>query len=289
MNTVREIAALRQQLAEWRRRGERVALVPTMGNLHAGHVALIDLAKAHADHVVVSIFVNPMQFDHQEEVAKYPRTFEADCDKLLASGVDLLFFPEIATIYPQGSEHSARIELPGLTEILCGAFRPGHFTGVLTVVAKLFNLVQPDVAVFGEKDYQQLQVIRRLVADLNMPVEIIAGATMREVDGLAMSSRNNYLSPQERRTAPLLQQVLQATAQCLLAGERDWPTLEVTAMQDLRAAGFAPDYVRILSAADLGEPGELPVEQLIVLAAAWLGAARLIDNLPLATVVNSPV
>ncbi len=285
MLIARDIASARGILGGWRSAGESVAVVPTMGNLHEGHLALMDIAAQSAHRVVATIFVNAMQFDRADEVASYPRTFKEDCEKLIARGVDLLFCPDHKVIYPHGTEHQTRVELPGLTEILCGAHRPGHFTGVTTVVTKLFNILQPDVAVFGEKDYQQLQIIRRVVEDLNQPVSIVAGATVREVDGLAMSSRNSYLSSDERRRAPLLHRALRTVVARLLAGERAFAQLERAAMLSLRSNGFEPEYVQVL-AADLGSPTHSQLSDLVVLGAAWLGKARLIDNLPLRKVVE---
>lgn len=252
-----------------------------MGNLHRGHLSLLDIARHYADRVVVTLFVNPMQFDRRDEVARYPRTFQSDCEALIAAGADLLFCPDNREIYPHGSEHVTRIEVPGLSEILCGAHRPGHFIGVTTVVSKLFNILQPDVAVFGEKDYQQLQVLRRVAEELNFPVRIVAGPTIRERDGLAMSSRNSYLTPDERVRAPQLHRTLLQTAAALLAGDRDFSCLEQAAASRLREHGLEPDYVRIL-ATDLGEPGKHQAPgELIVLASAWLGEARLLDNVML--------
>ena len=281
MKIVREVSPLRQQVKTWRANGETLALVPTMGNLHAGHLSLIEIARERCDRVAVSIFINPMQFDQREEVCRYPRTYQADCEKLIAAGVDLLFFPDTKTIYPHGWDTSARVELPGLTDVLCGASRPGHFAGVMTVVAKLFNMVQADVAVFGEKDFQQLQIIRHVVEDLNIPVEIVSAVTVRESDGLAMSSRNSYLSLEERELAPCLSRVLQKTARRIWTGECNYTRLEQAAKMQLRMNGFEPDYVSILAATDLGSPEQAAVEDLVILAAAWLGSARLIDNLPL--------
>ncbi|MDX5332441.1 MAG: pantoate--beta-alanine ligase [Gammaproteobacteria bacterium] len=272
------IAGLRAAVADWRGQGARIALVPTMGNLHAGHLALVERARALAERVVVSIFVNPLQFDRADDLAAYPRTLEADAEALAAAGADLLFAPPEAEVYPAGGS-LARVEVAGVTEVLEGASRPGHFTGVATVVAKLFNMVQPDVAVFGEKDWQQLLVIRRLAADLDFPVAIEGLPTVREPDGLALSSRNGYLSPGERARAPRLYAVLRELVEALQAGEQDLAAAEAGACQALETAGFRPDYISVRRAADLALPGPGDRE-LIVLAAAWLGRARLIDNLP---------
>lgn len=278
MQTLETIAQLGEQLAKWRQAGERIAFVPTMGNLHAGHLSLVAHARELAERVVASIFVNPLQFGQGEDLDAYPRTPEEDALKLQQAGVDLLFRPQEAEVYPQGREGLTFVEVPGISDILCGASRPGHFRGVATVVAKLFNMVQPDVACFGEKDYQQLTVLRRMVAELNFPIEIVGVATEREADGLAMSSRNGYLTAEERRIAPQLYQSLQALAGQLRAGNRNWALLEQQARERLAGAGLRPDYVSIRRAADLGPPG--PAETaLVILAAAFLGRARLIDNL----------
>jgi len=272
------IDSLRAQLAQWRRAGDRILLVPTMGNLHQGHLKLAHEAKRRGGRLVVSIFVNPMQFGAGEDFASYPRTLERDRALLEAAGADLLFAPAEKTLYPRGRAGHVEVSVPGLSGELCGASRPGHFTGVATVVCKLFNLVQPDVALFGEKDFQQLLVIRRMAADLDMPVEIIGVATEREPSGLAMSSRNQYLSEDERRQAALLYRVLQVLAENLRRGGGDYPSLERSAIQCLTEGGFVPDYVSVRRAADLSVPG--PEEpDLVVLAAARLGKARLIDNL----------
>ena len=278
MLIARDIATARSTLAAWRHDGQTLGLVPTMGNLHRGHLSLLEIARRHADRVVVTLFVNPMQFDRRDEVTRYPRTLQSDCEALIAAGADLLFCPQTREIYPHGTEHVTRVEVPGLTGILCGAHRPGHFTGVTTVVSKLFNILQPDVAVFGEKDYQQLQVLRRVAEELNFPVRIEAGPTVRERDGLAMSSRNNYLTPDERDRAPHLHHTLLQTAAALLDGDRDFSGLEQAATTSLREHGLEPDYVRIL-VTDLGEPTQHHAPgELIVLASAWLGEARLLDN-----------
>jgi pantoate--beta-alanine ligase len=278
MQTVQTIAHLRSTVDQWRARRERVAFVPTMGNLHDGHLQLVKRASRAADRVVVSIFVNPMQFGPQEDLNSYPRTLKQDSLKLAENGVHLLFAPGMHEIYPQGVEHTVRVEVPGLADILCGAFRPGHFTGVATVVAKLFNAVRPHIAVFGEKDYQQLLVVRRMVDDLCMPVEIIGVPTIREEDGLAMSSRNTYLTLEEREHAPALYQALQWLGGQVESGTRDYNSLVTQGMAMLEESGFRPDYVAIRRAEDLKLP-QATDSQLIILAAAWLGSTRLIDNL----------
>jgi len=278
MQTVHTIFHLRSTVDQWRARRERVAFVPTMGNLHDGHLQLVKQACQAADRVVVSIFVNPTQFGKNEDFATYPRTLKQDSLKLAEDDVHLLFVPEMEEIYPYGIDNGVRVEVPGLSEILCGASRPGHFTGVATVVAKLFNVVRPHVAVFGEKDYQQLLVVRRLVADLCLPIEVIGVPTVREQDGLAMSSRNHYLSPEERAMAPALYRTLQWVGERLTAGIRDFDSLTVQAMALLTESGFRPEYVAIRRAEDLALPQTLDSD-LIILAAASLGKTRLIDNL----------
>jgi pantoate--beta-alanine ligase len=277
MRIVQSIEELRAQVNAWRRAGERVALVPTMGNLHAGHVDLVDRARGHADHVVVSVFVNPLQFGQNEDFDRYPRSPEEDAGKLLAAGTDVLFMPTVTEVYPQGLAAQTRIEVPGVSDILCGAFRPGHFSGVVTVVNMLFNMVQPDVALFGEKDYQQLHVIRCMVRDLHLPVQVVGVPTVRDADGLALSSRNQYLNAEERQRAPVLYRTLQAAAAQLQSGERDLEALKRQGGEALRAAGFRPDYYEILRP-DL-RPPEPADRALVILVAAWLGNARLLDNL----------
>ena len=280
MLTEHTVAELRQRIKRWRDIHQRVALVPTMGNLHAGHLALVKRARELAERVVVSIFVNPMQFGPKEDFSAYPRTLEADRLQLAVNGVDLLFTPEVDEMYPGGMQDVSRVEVPTLSGTLDGASRPGHFTGVATVVTKLFNMVQPDVAIFGEKDYQQLLVIRRMTADLCMPVEIVGHLTVREPDGLAMSSRNQYLSKSERNQAPLLNYVLRETVLALRAGERDFTALQQQAMQRLDQGGFRADYVEIRQADSLTVPGAGDT-RFVVLGAAQLGKARLIDNMTL--------
>ena len=278
MDIVASTADLRARVHAWRGRQDRIAFVPTMGNLHAGHLKLVRHARAIAGHVVVSIFVNPMQFGPGEDYDTYPRTLEADTAALRQADADLLFTPDVDEIYPGEMDSTTRVVVPGLGDILCGAFRPGFFAGVATVVTRLLNLVQPDVAVFGEKDYQQLVLIRRMTRELCLPVNIEAVATEREPDGLAMSSRNGYLNPTERVTAAILYRTLGEVKAAVENGAVDYPVLERTAMAALIRAGFRPDYVSIRRATDLGEPAAGDTA-LRVLAAAWLGSARLIDNL----------
>ncbi len=278
MQIVEQLGPLREQVRQWRLGGERLALVPTMGNLHTGHLALVAEAGARAERVLVSIFVNPMQFGAGEDFASYPRTLEQDQAALAEAGTDLLFAPGMDSVYPQGQEIHTRVEVPGLSSILCGAARPGHFAGVATVVCKLLNMVQPDQALFGEKDFQQLAVIRRMVTDLCLPVEIRGVPTVREADGLAMSSRNAYLSAAERARAPVLYRTLNWVAEQVRGGDRDFRRIEREAAQPLREAGFEPDYISIRRISDLAEP-DPGDEPLVVLAAARLGRARLIDNL----------
>lgn len=277
MNTVHTVAELRHRVADWRRSGARVALVPTMGNLHAGHLALVRHARGLADHVVASIFVNPLQFGEGEDFDSYPRTLEADTAALEAEHTDLVFAPSVNEVYPGGVPILTHVEVSSLSQILCGASRPHHFGGVTTVVALLFNLAQPDVAVFGLKDYQQLTIIRRMAADLRMPVEVVGAPTVREPSGLAMSSRNRYLGPQERERAPVLYRTLRQVASRLQTGEGACARLEQDAFEQLQAAGFRPDYVAIRDPRTLGEPA-VDARTWVVLAAGWLGRARLIDN-----------
>ncbi|MGH8296374.1 MAG: pantoate--beta-alanine ligase [Steroidobacteraceae bacterium] len=280
METVTTIAAVRERVHRWRGEGRRIAFVPTMGNLHAGHFSLIETARRHGERFVASIFVNPMQFGPNEDFAHYPRTPAQDARMLSEAGCDLMFMPDVVEIYPNGSERATRVEVPGLSDILCGEFRPGHFEGVATVVAKLLHIVEPDVAVFGEKDFQQLTIINRMAADLCMPVTIIAAPTVREPDGLAMSSRNQYLTDEERRTAPVIHQTLLAAVQRLRAGDRDFVAIERSGTAALERAGFRPDYFAVRRADELSAP-DPDTRHLVVLTAARLGRARLIDNLQL--------
>ena len=279
MQTVHTIAELRAQVMAWKRAGEQVALVPTMGNLHRGHIHLVECARELAPRTVASIFVNPMQFGPSEDFAAYPRTLDADSRQLETAGLDLLFAPGVTEVYPRPLEQMTQVTVPELPTVLCGASRPTHFSGVTTVVSKLFNMVQPDIAVFGEKDWQQLVIIRRMATDLDMPVAIVGVPTVREPDGLALSSRNGYLSAEERAIAPTLYATLRATAERLRAGERDFAALEAEAKAQLASAGFRPDYFEIRRPADLQRPN-LEDAELRIFAAAWLGRARLIDNWP---------
>ncbi len=271
---------LQIQLRDWRAAGDQIALVPTMGNLHAGHTSLVDLAMQHADRVVVTVFVNPTQFGDDEDFDSYPRTLERDTRRVKKPGADILFAPSVETVYPFGIDQATLVTVPRLTENFCGSFRPGHFDGVTTVVARLFALVQPDTAVFGQKDYQQQLVIRRMVNDLNLPISIVTAPTVREDDGLAMSSRNSYLTDDERAIAPTLHAALLSAESKWQKGERDFEKLQTSTSDALRAAGFAPEYVAIRRALDLGLP--IPKhegDQIVILVAAQLGRARLIDNI----------
>lgn len=279
MITVEKIDELRGAVRRLRHGGRRIAFVPTMGNLHAGHLALVARAREVADFTVVSIFVNPFQFGEGEDFLTYPRTLGEDCAELERSGADLLFIPEAAEIYPKGPTRCTRIEVPELGGMLCGEFRPKFFRGVATVVAILFNAVAPDVAIFGEKDYQQLLVIRRMVRDLKMPIEVLGAPTVREQDGLAMSSRNRYLSEAERRVAPALYLTLREVRDSLRRGAADFAVIEAEGTRTLEARGFRPDYLVVRRAADLSLP-KAGDQDLRILAAAWLGRARLIDNVP---------
>ena len=267
----------RQQIRRLRMEGKRVALVPTMGNLHDGHMKLVDEAKARADVVVVSIFVNPMQFDRPEDLARYPRTLQEDCEKLNKRKVDLVFAPSVKEIYPNGTETHTYVDVPGLSTMLEGASRPGHFRGVSTIVSKLFNLVQPDIACFGEKDFQQLALIRKMVADMGFDIEIVGVPIMRAKDGLALSSRNGYLTAEQRKIAPGLYKVLSSIADKLQVGERDLDEIITIAGQELNEKGFRADDIQIRDADTLLEVSETS-KRAVILVAAWLGDARLIDN-----------
>ena len=277
MLIIETLPLLRQQIRRLRMEGKRVALVPTMGNLHDGHMKLVDEAKARADVVVVSIFVNPMQFDRPEDLARYPRTLQEDCEKLNKRKVDLVFAPSVKEIYPNGTETHTYVDVPGLSTMLEGASRPGHFRGVSTIVSKLFNLVQPDIACFGEKDFQQLALIRKMVADMGFDIEIVGVPIMRAKDGLALSSRNGYLTAEQRKIAPGLYKVLSSIADKLQAGERDLDEIIAIAGQELNEKGFRSDDIQIRDADTLLEISENS-KRAVILVAAWLGDARLIDN-----------
>ena len=281
MNTVDNINALREQVKTWRMQGLTIGFVPTMGNLHDGHLALVKAAHCHADKVIVSIFVNPMQFGLSEDIDNYPRTLAQDKTSLEQVDTDLLFTPTADIIYPKGFGENSYVEVPNISALYCGASRPGHFRGVATVVCKLFNLVQPDVACFGSKDYQQLQVIKTMVEDLSMPVNIIPVEIIRETSGLAMSSRNGYLTPDELAIAPTLFNTLQWLSEALHASHqvRDYAALVTQASEKLEQGGLKTDYINLCHARTLApvKPGD---NDIVILAAAYLGKARLIDNFP---------
>jgi pantoate--beta-alanine ligase len=277
MESVTTLAGLRSRTGPWRSQGRRIAFVPTMGNLHAGHLKLVRHARAIADHVVVSIFVNPMQFGQDEDYASYPVTLEQDQAALMDVDADLLFMPAVSEMYAGELSQATQVVVPELNKVLEGEFRPTHFNGVTTVVARLFNMVQPDVAVFGEKDFQQLLIIRRMVSDMAMPIAIEGVATMREADGLAMSSRNSYLTAAERAMAPQIYQTLLDVRDIVLRGEHDLAAIEQAALVQLGEAGFEPQYLSVRRCRDLGVP-ESELDERVVLAAAMLGATRMIDN-----------
>lgn len=274
IDTTEELRAL---LIEWHQEGDRIALVPTMGNLHKGHLALVALAKEHAERVIVSVFVNPTQFGPGEDYAAYPRTLEKDALKLTHAGADVLFAPSVDVIYPNGVDDATSVNVPDLSAELEGASRPGHFAGVASVVCRLLNMCHPNVAVFGQKDYQQFVILKRMTEDLHLPVQLIAGPTERDANGLALSSRNSYLDKDQQMTAAVISQALHAVSTMLEDGNRDCMALEHSAMEQITAAGLVPDYVTIRDAADLSVPNEGSTH-LVVLAAARLGAVRLIDN-----------
>jgi len=275
---IETLPLLRQQIRRWRQEGKRIALVPTMGNLHDGHMKLVEEAKAAADVVVVSIFVNPMQFDRPDDLSRYPRTLQEDCEKLNRRKVDMVFAPAPADVYPQGLDDQTFVEVPGLSTMLEGASRPGHFRGVSTIVSKLFNLVQPDVACFGQKDYQQLALIRKMTADMGYDIEIVGVPTVRAKDGLALSSRNGYLTAEQRKIAPGLSKVMNSVAEKLRAGERETEELLAIAATELNEKGLRADDLQIRDADTLLALGENS-KRAVVLMAAWLGQARLIDNI----------
>ncbi|EDK3144672.1 pantoate--beta-alanine ligase [Salmonella enterica] len=277
MLIIETLPLLRQHIRRLRQEGKRVALVPTMGNLHDGHMKLVDEAKARADVVIVSIFVNPMQFDRPDDLVRYPRTLQEDCEKLNKRKVDYVFAPAVEEIYPQGLEGQTYVDVPGLSTMQEGASRPGHFRGVSTIVSKLFNLIQPDIACFGEKDFQQLALIRKMVADMSYDIEIVGVPIIRAKDGLALSSRNGYLTAEQRKIAPGLHNVMNSIAEKLIAGNRELQEIIAIAEQELNEKGFRADDIQIRDADTLQELTETS-KRAVILAAAWLGQARLIDN-----------
>ena len=277
MQIVSDIKQLRELRREWQSGKEQIAFVPTMGNLHDGHLKLVKEAKKHASKVVVSIFVNPLQFGPDEDLDAYPRTMEQDKASLDALGVDILFMPKVDDIYSRGLEQQTFVEVPGLSYMICGASRPGHFRGVATIVCKLFNMVQPNMAFFGQKDFQQLQVIKAMVTDLSMNLTIHGVPTERESDGLAMSSRNNYLNQEQRKIAPGLYQLISSMAEQIQAGRRDFSIMIAENRLKLAELGFKPDYIDVRSASSLLQPSHEDTE-LVILGAGFLGKTRIIDN-----------
>lgn len=284
MMTTAAISTIREHVKAWRAKGETVAFVPTMGNLHQGHITLVNEAKKRADHVVVSIFVNPMQFGPKEDLDGYPRTLAQDSEKLINAGTALLFTPTPEIIYPKGLAQQTYIEVPNIGDELCGASRPGHFRGVATIVAKLFNIVQPDMALFGRKDFQQLLIIKTMVEDLSMPIEIIGIDTIREASGLAMSSRNGYLSADEKHNAAALKRAIDSVIHAIKRNEDQQQAIEL-ALEQLKNAGFTPDYFDVRNANTLAQ-ATANDNQLVVIAAAYLGKARLIDNVSFSRHIN---
>ena len=278
MRTLHSIADVRAAIHAYREAGDRVALVPTMGNLHKGHLSLVELASQHAEHVIVSVFVNPTQFGPNEDYEDYPRTLETDARKLSRAGVDILFAPAVNEMYPDGSEHSTEVMVPELSAELCGVDRPGHFTGVTSVVCRLFNICTPDVAVFGQKDLQQLVILRRMVTDLHLPIELLVGPTVREKSGLAMSSRNGNLDEVQKDQAAILFRALEHAADTLRTGSGDAAAIEHSAVAEIEAAGLAPEYLAVRALDDLSVP-TVATGRLAVLTAARLGSVRLIDNI----------
>lgn len=278
MLIIETIPLLRREIRRWRQEGKRIALVPTMGNLHQGHLTLVEEAKARADVVVVSVFVNPMQFDRPDDLARYPRTLQEDCEKLTRLGVDLVFAPSEKEVYPKGLEQQTYVDVPSLSTMLEGASRPGHFRGVSTIVSKLFNLIQPDIACFGEKDFQQLALIHKMVSDLNFDIDIVGVPIVRGPDGLALSSRNGYLTADERRLAPRLYNIMSHLATQLENGERNIDELLEQATSRLREAGLQPDELFVRDADTLLDVN-VDTKTAVILVSAWLGKARLIDNM----------
>ncbi|MEM7419272.1 MAG: pantoate--beta-alanine ligase [Pseudomonadota bacterium] len=278
MQVVDSIASLRELITQWKRSGQTVGFVPTMGNLHDGHLKLVKRAKAHNDKVIVSIFVNPMQFGANEDLDAYPRTIEEDKAKLIADGADAVFLPSVSDMYPAGLDVQTYVEVPGISDVLCGASRPGHFRGVATVVSKLFNMVQPDDAFFGEKDYQQLQVIRTMVRDLSMAVTVHGVPTEREASGLAMSSRNGYLTAEEKATASLIYKAMQQMKTAIDEGNTDFLAIENAAVSELEQHGFKNDYVKVVNAQTF-MPAMPDDAHIVIVVALFMGKTRLIDNL----------
>jgi len=278
MNTVHTIEALRNVVQQQKRNGKKIVFVPTMGNLHEGHIELVSQGLKQGDFVITSIFVNPLQFGANEDLDSYPKTLKQDQEKLAAAGNHLVFAPSASEIYPTGMDDQSKVIVPNITDLHCGDSRPGHFTGVSTVVTMLFNMVQPDVAVFGEKDFQQLAVIRKMVKDLFMPIEILGVPTVREKDGLAKSSRNGYLNAEERSIAPKLRQILNSTAQKIREGQRDFTSLTAEAQEQLEKNQFKNDYFNIVDTETL-KPASEKTLSIIILAAAFMGTTRLIDNI----------
>lgn len=278
MNIVRTVRELRAAVAHARSEDKRIGFVPTMGNLHEGHAALVEKASQRVDFVVASIFVNPLQFGPKEDLASYPRTLEADKERLLQAGCNLLFAPTVEDMYPHGLAGQTLVSVSGVSAGLCGASRPGHFDGVATVVCKLFNMVQPDLAIFGQKDFQQLAVIRTLVSDLNMPIQIIGEPTVRAADGLALSSRNGYLDESQRSLAPSIYRTLSDMVSAIQAGAADYRALVTAGLAALQAAGFTPDYLEIRQA-DTLQTATADDQHLVILVAAFIGSTRLIDNI----------
>ena len=278
MKVVDSIASLRALIGEWKRQGSSVGFVPTMGNLHDGHLKLVKRAKAHNDKVIISIFVNPMQFGANEDLDAYPRTIEDDKAKLIGEGADAVFLPSVQDMYPAGLDVQTFVEVPGISDVLCGASRPGHFRGVATVVSKLFNMVQPDDAFFGEKDFQQLQVIRTMVRDLSMAVTVHGVPTEREASGLAMSSRNGYLSAEEKAKASLIYQAMQKMKLAIEQGDTNFADIENSAVSELEKEGFKNDYVKVVNAQTF-MPATADDKQLVIVVALFMGTTRLIDNL----------
>ncbi|MDH5377885.1 MAG: pantoate--beta-alanine ligase, partial [Gammaproteobacteria bacterium] len=279
MITAKSLSEIHSWIGRWKASNQRVAFVPTMGNLHDGHIALVERAKRLADKVVVSIYVNPTQFGQNEDFDKYPRTLEEDQQKLIAAEVDLLFLPDVNLMYPLGPENSVKVEVPHISQQLCGVSRPNHFAGVATVVNKFFNIIRPDIAVFGEKDYQQLFVIRRMVQDLYIPVQIEGAPTIREESGLARSSRNNYLDETQRLQAAQLYQTLKQAKENILQGERNWQTISEQGKAQLDAKGWECEYFELRSQHNLSLPADASEKDLVLLVAARLGDVRLIDNI----------